>query len=272
MPMATSRRRKAMGQHFLTDGRIADRIVAAADLDPTSDAVLEIGSGTGILTRRLAPKVKGLLCIEKDASLAHKLQLELATSGNVRVEEGDALEHTALIDGSHNKIVANLPYSVSTPITFRLLPAKWETAVLMYQEEFARRLAAEVGKPDYGRLSAARAFFATCDYLFNVPRGAFAPPPQVQSGVVRLRRHRRPPFEASSTEEYLELLRVAFSTRRKTLRATLRHQFKQLGLPGPEPAEHALLALGLAQQRPEQVAPADFGRLTLHLAEAKGHG
>jgi 16S rRNA (adenine1518-N6/adenine1519-N6)-dimethyltransferase len=270
MPARTTRRRKAMGQHFLADGRVAERQVGHAELRP-EDTVLEVGPGTGALTRRLAPRVRRLVAIERDAALARRLQDEFAQVPSVEVLTADATEFDYPTLGPIDKVVANLPYSVSTPITFRLLPLAWDVAVLMYQLEFAQRLAAEVGQKAYGRLSAARAYFATAELVETVPPGAFHPPPQVESGVVKLRRHRRPPFAVAEPEAYLELLRIAFSTRRKTLRATLRHQHRSLGLASPDAIEAVLDAWGRGGDRPERVPPAEFGRLSLLLAEARGH-
>lgn len=269
-PLAGHRRRKALGQHFLRDARVADRQIEYAELEP-DDVVLEIGPGTGFLTRRIAPRVARLIAIEKDSALAKSLLREFPESSNVRIVEADATRADLAAHGPFNKIVANLPYSVSSPITFQLLPLLWDRAVLMYQKEFADRLVAQVGHKDYGRLSAARAYFAAAEYLETVGRGAFQPPPEVSSAIVRLRRHRNPPFEVSSPTDYLELVRVLFSTRRKTIRSTLRHQARALGLASLDGVDPLLDAWGRGDARPEEVAPADLGDLSLRLARVKGH-
>lgn len=270
MPPRTSRRRKALGQHFLADLRVAERQIRYADLG-ADDTVLEIGPGTGVLTRRIAPHVRRVVAVEKDAALARRLEAEFGGASRVEVRQADATRVDWSSLGPFNKVVANLPYSVSTPITFRLFHGAWDVAVLMYQIEFARRLVAEVGQDAYGRLSAARAYFAAAELLETVPRGAFQPPPRVDSGIVRLRRHRSPPFPVADEDLYLRLLQVVFSTRRKTLRATLRHQHRGLGLDDPDTVDRVLDAWGHGRDRPEEVAPADFGRLTLHLARGRGH-
>lgn len=269
-PARTSRRRKALGQHFLTDSRVAERTLGFAELTP-EDVVLEIGPGTGVLTRRLAPRVRRLVAVEKDAALARRLAAEFEGVANVEIVEADAVELDYATLGPFGKVVANLPYSVSTPITFRLLPLAWTTAVLMYQLEFAERLVAEVGRDAYGRLSAARAYFAQAELLERVPRTAFQPPPAVASGIVRLRRHRTPPFPVASPAGYLELLRLVFSTRRKTVRASLAHAPQAVGLHDAAAVDHVLEAWGRGGDRPERVPPVDFGRLSLLLAEARGH-
>ncbi len=234
--------------------------------------VLEIGPGPGALTRRIAPHVRRLVAVETDAELVRRLSAEFAAQPHVEIHHADATKLDWKTLGPFNKAVANLPYSVSTPITFRLLPEAWTLAVLMYQDEFARRLVAEVGQNAYGRLSAARAYYATAEMVETVPPTAFQPPPKVRSAVVRLRRHRAPPFEVADEAAYLELLRIVFSTRRKTLRSTLRHQHEALGVPHPGTLERLVEAWGRGADRPEQVSPADFGRFTFLLAEARGHG
>lgn len=270
MPPRTWRRRKALGQHFLIDTRVARRILDHAGLAP-EDTVLEVGPGTGALTKLMAPRVKRLIAAEKDAALAKRLRLEFASAKHVEIVEADAAEDDLTQWGPFEKVVANLPYSVSTPITFQLLPLAWSLAVLMYQKEFALRLVAD-GPEDaaYGRLSAARAYFATTEYLETVPPGAFQPPPKVASSIVRLRRHPTRPFEVASPDAYLELLRVAFSTRRKTMRSTLRHQHRVLDIPDADTADRVLHAWGHGSERPEEIPPPEFGRLTLLLAEALG--
>lgn len=263
-------RRKRLGQHFLIDGRVADRAVRHADLAP-EDTVLEIGPGTGVLTRRIAPRVRRLVAIETDPRLARDLQALGAAWPALEVVHADATKVDLGSRGPFTKVVANLPYSVSTPLTFQLLPLPVRFHVLMYQREFAQRLVAEVGQDAYGRLGAARAYWARAEYLETVPASAFSPRPDVASALVRLIPLAAPPFPVSSPRAYEDLLRILFSTRRKTIRATLRHQARALGLPDAAAADGVARRWGLADERPEAVAPADFGRLTLVLDEA-GHG
>lgn len=268
-PRRSPRARKRLGQHFLTDPRVADRTLEHARLEP-HDVVLEIGPGTGVLTRRLAARCASVIAVEKDRTLAQGLErLQLP---NLRVVAADAT-HVPLPElGAFNKVVANLPYSVSTPLTFRLLPLDVGLLVLMYQREFAERLVARPGESSYGRLAAACAYWAHAEYLETVPRAAFRPPPKVASALVRLTPLRPPPFPVASPQAYERLLRLLFGTRRKTIRASLRREWKALELPSPGAAERVALELGVGDRRPEEVRPAEFGQLSQALAEAAEDG
>jgi 16S rRNA (adenine1518-N6/adenine1519-N6)-dimethyltransferase len=255
--MATSRRRHRLGQHFLTDMRVLERQLRYADLQPT-DTVLEIGPGLGVLTQRLRDRVARVIAVELDPGMIEELKRRGLPDERVAIVHGDAanMDYTQL--GAFNKVVANLPYSASSPITFQLLPLRFELACLMYQLEFAERLVADQTSGDYGRLSAARAYFAEAEIMERVPRGAFSPPPDVSSALVLLRPHPRPPFQVGSASSYLEFLRVVFSTRRKTLRSTLKKQHAELGY-GLARVEQVLASLGVGDRRPEEMTPAELG-------------
>lgn len=264
VPRRSPRARKRLGQHFLIDPRVANRTLDHARLGPADD-VLEIGPGTGFLTRRLAARCRRVLAVEADRRLVATLARPGALPANVEVVLGDARKVDLGTLGRFNKVVANLPYSVSTPITFRLLPLRVDVHMLMFQKEFALRLAAMPGDENYGRLAAACAYWARAEYVETVPRRAFSPPPRVESALVRLEPHPQRPFPAAAPEAYERLLRVVFSTRRKTVRATLRHQHRLVGLPDLAAAERACDDWGLADRRPEELAPSDLGRLSLIL-------
>lgn len=269
--MPASRRRRRLGQHFLIDPRVADRILDHARLT-AADRVLEIGPGTGFLTRRLADRCARVVAVESDPAMVARL--ERAGLGPERIDlvRADATRVALEALPPFNKVVANLPYSVSTPLTFRLLPLRIDLHVLMYQREFAQRLVAEPGSDDYGRLAAARAYWARAEYLETVPRSAFRPPPDVASAIVRLAPHDRPPFAVASPQAYEDLLRVVFSTRRKTLRASLRRRVSALGLPDAATLDRALASWGQGDRRPEELTPPQLGELTLVLAEAARRG
>lgn len=262
--MAASRRRKRLGQHFLTEPHVLQRIIDYADLGP-DDVVLEIGPGLGALTQRLAPRVKQVIAVELDPNMLQELERRGLGEGNVRLVHGDAARIDYAQLGRFNKVVANLPYSASSPITFALFEAEWDTAILMYQLEFAERLIADERDGEYGRLSAARAYHAKATLLERVGRGAFTPPPDVDSAIVRLERFKAPPFRVGSPPTYNELLRVVFSTRRKTLRATLRRHAASLGVADWDALERVLLELRLADRRPEELEPRQFGELDARL-------
>lgn len=263
--MTAARRRRRLGQHFLVDERVLERQLRYAELEP-ADVVLEIGPGLGALTRRLRELVRSVIAVELDPAMVRELRKRGLDDGRVRVVQADAAKLDYATLGPFDKVVANLPYSASSPITFRLLPVRFRLAVLMYQREFAERLAAGPEDPEYGRLSAARAYFADAEILERVPPGAFSPPPEVGSALVRLRPFLRPPFAVAGADSYLELLRVLFSTRRKTLRATLRKHAGALQLPR-ERVEAALERLGVGDRRPEELSPHELGALDVALRE-----
>lgn len=260
----TSRRRHRLGQHFLTDARVIERQIRFADLSE-SDVILEIGPGLGALTKRLLPLVSRVIAIELDPAMIEELERQGLTTKNLQLLKADAAEFDYASLGRIDKVVANLPYSASSPITFRLLRLPIERAVLMYQREFAERMVAPPRSEGYGRLAAAVAFYAKAEILERVPRTAFTPPPEVDSAIVRLTPHPKPPFPVHRPETYEELLRVLFSTRRKTVRSTLRRQHEEIGLHDWGRVEAVLAAVGFADARPEELTPEALGLLDLRL-------
>jgi 16S rRNA (adenine1518-N6/adenine1519-N6)-dimethyltransferase len=234
------------GQNFLVDCNVLQRIADYAGLGP-SDCVLEIGPGTGNLTEVLSRRAGSVYAIEVDKGLANNL---MGRFDNVEVIPGDALKVEL---PSYNKIVSNLPYQISSKITYRLLQRPFELAVLMYQKEFARRMIAPVGSADYGRLSMIVGFYATPEILGNVPRTAFRPVPQVGSSIVRL--HLRP--EATTKvafDNFMKLATGLFSHRRKKLSSAL----EAIGV-----AKESLTGLdrSLLDRRPEELGPEEAGHL-----------
>jgi 16S rRNA (adenine1518-N6/adenine1519-N6)-dimethyltransferase len=203
---------KKLGQHFLVDRRVLSRIGDYACLSE-EDRVLEIGPGTGNLTRVLSERTGTVFAIEVDPALASSLEGRFM---NVVVIRGDALK-VPLPD--YNKIVSNLPYQISSKITFRLLERPFDLAVLMYQREFAERMVASPGTKDYGRLTLNVSLRAEAEILEFVPRGAFRPMPQVESAIVRLRPHEtRIPVDEKVFDD---LTRGLFSMRRKKVKRSL---------------------------------------------------
>lgn len=262
-----------LGQHFLRDEAVLDAIVAAADLRP-GQRVLEVGPGPGNLTARLASAVgaKGkVVAVEADKALAAPLQ---GRWPNVEIIDGDAVQTDLANLGPFDRIVANLPYLISGPITVAFLdllrgPAtRWGRAVLMYQREFAERLLAGAGDGAYGRLSVHAARWVAVSKVRDVPPGAFDPPPEVDSLVVRLDPHAAPPFAVADEALWAAAVDGSFQQRRKQMRNTVPAAVAGLGVPR-EAALAALDALGLASERPEQVAPATFAALVARLAEAR---
>jgi 16S rRNA (adenine1518-N6/adenine1519-N6)-dimethyltransferase len=203
---------KKLGQHFLVDRRVLARIGDYASL-AEEDRVLEIGPGTGNLTEVLSARAGTVFAIEVDPALASSLEGRFP---NVVVIRGDALK---VPHPDYNKIVSNLPYQISSKITFRLLERPFDLAVLMYQKEFAERMVASLGTKDYGRLTLNVSLRAEVEILERVPRGAFRPMPQVESAIVRLR-----PREKRIDVDYRvfdDLTRGLFSMRRKKVKRSL---------------------------------------------------
>jgi 16S rRNA (adenine1518-N6/adenine1519-N6)-dimethyltransferase len=203
---------KKLGQHFLVDRRVLARIGDYASL-VEEDRVLEIGPGTGNLTQILSERAGTVFAIEVDPALASSLEGRFP---NVVVIRSDALK-VQLPD--YNKIVSNLPYQISSKITFRLLERPFDLAVLMYQREFAERMVASLGTKDYGRLTLNVSLRAEAEILERVPRGAFRPMPQVESAIVRLRPRENPiPVDERLFDD---LTRGLFSMRRKKVKRSL---------------------------------------------------
>ncbi len=252
------RPRKSLGQHFLRDNVILERIVRVAALAP-ADRVLEIGPGLGHLTRLLQAQAGEVLAIELDERLVPLLDREFGAGGTVRIVHGDALAYPYASLGTGWKAVANLPYYISSPLIRRLLAARtvFRDLTLMLQREVAERITAGPGSKDYGYLSALVQRTAIPRIEFIVPAGAFFPPPEVDSAVVTIVVPVTPPVPVRNEQTFLQVLRAAFSQRRKTLRNSL----KQLGLSadtlGRVGAE-AGIDLG---RRPETLSVAEFGRL-----------
>lgn len=239
--------RKRFGQHFLHDRGVLSRIVAAV-APAAGDCIVEIGPGEGALTRALLERVARLEAIEIDRDLAAGLEKEFPPE-RLRVHRGDALTFDFSSFPRGVRLVGNLPYNISTPLLFQV--ARYAERVrdmhFMLQSEVVDRMVAAPSTPDYGRLSVALQTRFTMERLFRVGPGAFRPAPKVDSAVVRLVPHAA---RLAFDERFLdEVLRRAFSARRKTLRNAL---------PGIDVA-----ALGIDPGlRPEDLSPADYLRIT----------
>ena len=217
---------------------IALRIAEYVDLGP-DDWVLEIGPGEGSLTAALAARADQVYAVEIDPELAAQLTGRFS---NVQVVTGDALKVEL---PECNKIVSNLPYQISSSLTYRLLSRPFDMAVLMYQWEFARRLKAAAGSDEYGRLAMTAGFFCRIEVLEKVSKMAFRPVPQVDSAIVRLLpRPDRPPGEAA---DLIRLAEGLFNNRRKKVK-------KGLASLGAGPRDLAELDPELLEKRPEQLS------------------
>ena len=261
---STRGRTRALGQHFLRDRSVVDRIVDL--VGPTRrDLVVEIGPGRGALTETLAARAGRLLTLEIDAELAANLQARFAASLHVEVRPADArqFDYRALRPlvpdpGGRVLVVGNLPYSVGKPILAALVAAApaIDEMTLMLQKEVAERVAAEPGGKTYGALSVLTQVSVAVRLAFAVPPGAFSPPPQVDSAVLYLRPHREPPV--ADPGRFAVVVRAAFSQRRKSLANALA---AGLGL-GAERARRLIEAAGIDPgRRAETLSLAEFARL-----------
>ncbi len=204
-----------LSQHFLIDERIAERQIKYANLNE-NDIVLEIGAGNGILTKKIA-KIAKVIAIEIDRRFVEKLK----KIRNVEVINADILK-IDLNEIEFNKVISNLPYHISSPITFKLLEKKFELGILMYQKEFAERMVAKAGSKNYSRLSVMVYYKADCELLEYVPKEAFRPIPKVDSCIVKI----VPIGKRFNVNEKLfeKVVRILFSHRRKKIKNALKHE------------------------------------------------
>lgn len=257
MPSSSHRPRKRFGQHFLHQRQVLERIVNAV-APSKDDCIVEIGPGEGALTAPLLDKVAKLEAIELDRDLASSLAARFPP-WKLTVHCADALEFDFARFPSGMRLVGNLPYNVSTPLLFHL--ARYAERVrdmhFMLQLEVVERMVAAPSTPAYGRLSVSLQTRFQMKKLFNVSRGAFRPPPKVESALVRME-----PLDAAQrveTEEgvFAGILRRAFSARRKTLRNAL----------GLAPQDWAALDINPGL-RPEALSPAQYVRIAQYIASS----
>lgn len=255
---------KSLGQNFLHDGNQLQRIVTAADLKPT-DLVLEIGPGLGPLTERLLKNSSKVLAIELDQRLVEVLKDRLSAAENLELLHADALKYlqTTPRDWSDWKLVANLPYSVASPILVELSEAIGcpERIVATLQLEVARRLMAQPGTKDYGVLTLLIQLRYQPGEMLRIPSGCFHPEPDVDSGCVTLIRRETPLLDYEEAKLYKRVVKLALSQRRKMLLKLLKQNW---------PAEKLLEifgTLGLDEKiRGEKVSVEQFVEMTKRLS------
>ena len=230
---AAAKPRKALGQHFLVDAGILNRITAAAELAP-EDVVLEIGPGRGALTRRLTQRAGRVIAVELDGSLAAALPGRLGYPANLEVVAADArtVDIAAVLGAPVTyKVIANLPYYAANPILRRFLeldaPYRPQALTVMVQREVAASIAAGPGKMSL--LAVATQYYAIPKMICAVPPGAFRPPPKVASAVVRLDLRAQPAVSVSDAGGFFDLARAGFAAPRKQLRNSLAQGLNQPG-------------------------------------------
>jgi 16S rRNA (adenine1518-N6/adenine1519-N6)-dimethyltransferase len=252
-----------LGQNFLADPNLLGAIVREAEPDP-DDVVLEVGGGEGALTAELAPRVRAVHVVELDERLRPALEAVAAQHPEVRLHFADAMRvDLAALDPVPDTIVANLPYSIATPLILRTLEElpEVERWTVMVQREIADRLRAAPGSRTYGAPSVLVQLACEVRLLRSVDRAVFKPRPRVDSALLRLERK-----GPGATEDVAQLVREAFAHRRKSLARSL-----ELARPGSRDAVRAGLAdLGLAEDaRAEQLAPKQFVELAEGLARTR---
>jgi 16S rRNA (adenine1518-N6/adenine1519-N6)-dimethyltransferase len=265
--------RKRYGQNFLVREDLAERIAEHCHL-AAEDVAVEIGPGAGALTPRLARRVRHLIAVEKDAGLAALLREELAELPRLEIVEGDFLEvDLASLARAHDAerlvVVGNIPYYITTPLLERIFEqrAVVRSAVLLVQKEYAQRLAAAAGTPEYGSLTLFTRYHALLEPLMSVSAAAFWPRPDVDSMLVRFFLRERPPVEVPSVELLFRIIRGSFQMRRKQLLNTLE---ESLAIDKDEVARICRAAGIDGRRRGETLTLDEFARLTREAAERAG--
>jgi 16S rRNA (adenine1518-N6/adenine1519-N6)-dimethyltransferase len=246
-------------QHFLTDPHAVDRIADLADV--RGKRVLEVGPGNGALSRALLDRGAVVHAVELDSHLCEELTdrfSEEISAGQLLIQHGDA---TRCELPSFEMVVSNLPYSVSSKITFRLLDIGFREAILMYQSEFAERMVAPAGTKNCGRLSIMVQTYAVVQQCFQLSPNCFTPKPQVHSTVVKIVPREQPLFPINNRHRYADVVRALFSHRRKTIRNCLRGSG---GMLDPSWVMRVIAALPqeILKSRPEELYLEDFATIS----------
>lgn len=267
---------KKFGQNFLVDRNILDKIIESADITK-QDCVLEIGPGIGTMTQRLAEKAGEVVAVEIDRNLIPILQDTLSDYNNVTIMNEDILkvDINALVEerngGKPIKVVANLPYYITTPIIMALFEkhVPLQSVTIMVQKEVADRMQVGPGTKDYGALSLAVQYYARPEIITRVPAACFMPKPGVDSTVIRLVRYDKPPVEVEDEDRLFAIIRASFNQRRKTLANGLANA-GGLGVSRAQ-VEQALEQMGLSTAtRGETLTLERFAELSNLLPPADG--
>jgi len=254
--------RKRFAQHWLNSEKALQAIIEAAEPNP-EDIVLEIGPGTGTLTRPLLATAKTVVAVERDRDLIKKLNQKFQTHANLILLEGDflTLNLNSAVNPLPNKVVANIPYNITGPILEKLLgriahpQQQYETIILLVQKEIAERICASSGTKLFGALSVRSQYLAHCEKISVVPAKAFSPPPKVDSAIISLTP--RPfPLTVNSPQLLEKLVKLGFANRRKMLRNNLKN------LISPQQLEPILEQLEISPlARAEAISVSNWVRL-----------
>ncbi len=241
---------RGLGQHFLIDKRIAVRQVEAAEITE-EDTVLEIGPGLGILTSEIVERAGKTIVIEKDTVLSNYLSQEF--SERLEIIRGDVLDIEL---PSFDKVISNIPFNISSPLTFKLLEENFECGVLMYQKEYARRMTAKSGEKNYSRLSVMTSIKSNITKLFDVSRNSFYPPPRVDATVVKIEPS-EPGFELGHPDLFARVVRELFNYRRKKIKNALEYGFNIKLSPD----------IPYGDKRVEKLSPKEISSLVDHMVD-----
>lgn len=257
---------KALGQNFIVDEHVCPKMVRCLNADRDT-GVLEIGPGIGVLTKELCAVAGRVASVELDKRLYPILEETLAGFSNFELVEGDVLKldlkaviRERLGDKKEIKVCANLPYYITSPVIMKLIESDLPISeiVIMVQKEAAQKLTAKVGTRECTALSVATQYYAETEKLFDVGRGSFIPQPKVDSAVIKLTVRKRPAVDTTDEKHFFQIIRAAFSQRRKT---ALNCLSSALGLP-KETVHNALITAGLNEtDRAETFTLEDFAKL-----------
>lgn len=260
---------KSLGQNFLTDESVLSDIVNAAEVTE-NDFIIEIGPGVGTLTEKLLEKAKAVCAVELDSSLIPILEEELKEYDNFSLVHKDALKvdfNEIIGDEKSVKIVANLPYYVTTPIISRFLKEGYDfkSLTIMIQKEVAERMAAEPNNKTYGAISLLAQYYCDTEIIRKVPPTAFIPQPKVESIVITLHKLPEPRVKVKSEKLFFNVVRQAFNMRRKTLWNCM----KNIGLD-KEKLQEAFEMSGIdPKRRGETLSIEEFGKLSDSIYDLK---
>jgi 16S rRNA (adenine1518-N6/adenine1519-N6)-dimethyltransferase len=255
--------KKGWGQHFLIDRNILSKVIRATRVEG-KDVVLEVGPGLGEMTLALARQAKRVIAVEIDPKLVAILEKKVRDYPNVEVVKSDILKldfkQFLKKEGHPIKVVANLPYRITTPLLFRFIESKevFSTFTLMLQKEVAERMVAPPGRKEYGPLSIFMQMFLDLSIHFLVKPSAFFPPPKVESAVIHMTWKDKPMVEVKDEECFKKIVKGCFGYRRKTLINSLKHS----GLFLPQDTERRIERIGIdPRRRPDTLSIQEFASL-----------